>query len=358
MKIISYQAIKNTEPNFKNKNKTHSSFRLRQLSKDVFQKSTPSTEKCEKTNTNLSEKELNRIYDEVFEEVLRETPVLKKINAQKPKLFFKRIKHSKKNPLEVLANYNVYTNTICMSSDFKKNAYAFEAFNENGECVLADIIFKLPLKKKTMTTQDGEKLNCKYTKLTAEEKRMLIKSSLIHELRHWMQYQLLFSTSGCEKTYEELTAPIKELRELLNTAITINKDSQKQKENRKLEKILKTNDKEYTYILNCEHTPVLSEDFKIKASMLPNENKYWSIKEHFLPASLDYNTSDNEKYESNAIEIDAYFYQSNYLVQNYSANPNIRENVFLAMLVPKIARGELVIEKLEEFGYPPLYEIN
>ena len=39
--------------------------------------------------------------------------------------------------------------------------------------------------------------------------------------------------------------------------------------------------------------------------MLPYENKYWSIKEHFLPAGNRYKSSSDNEYTTKPIEIDA-----------------------------------------------------
>ena len=88
MRIRAYQPIKYTSINFQAKKH----YNLRQLAKDVFQKTTTKTQTLENDSFVLSKKEINEIYNEAFDFILKHNPIMQEFKVQKPKITYGSIK--------------------------------------------------------------------------------------------------------------------------------------------------------------------------------------------------------------------------------------------------------------------------
>ncbi len=350
MKISANYTFNNQTINYKGKSNIFRPFFLRELKKDSFEKTTTSTQ-SNKVSSQTSEKEIRAIYNEVFDKVLEYTPILKKLNIQKPQLTFNE-------NLDAWAAYDFPSNTIELSTTLKENMYAFEAYNEKEDLSYATVAFKETLDEflPKLKEQYGK---IETTILNKEEKELILKGILIHELRHWTQEHILASTKGCQ-------APYKRKLELIKPIITAHEElveiAKKEKLGRKNINAYKARlanaRKKYCYILNYSPKEVLDENFKLSASIDLSDNEYWSIKEHFLPACLRYKNSDDNEYNSNPTEIDAFYYQAQFMFKEAMSKNmlgKIRSNVLQAILTKSVSKGFSSLESLEEHGYPSLF---
>ena len=100
----------------------------------------------------------------------------------------------------------------------------------------------------------------------------------------------------------------------------------------------------------------MDENYKLRISFTFFENRHWSLKDHLLPASLRYKHSDDNEYTHSPIEVDAFNYQAEYLMDEKftGKHKSIRDEVFDAMIISTGARGTYHLDKIENYGYPPL----
>jgi len=319
---------------FKSKKKTGNFFNLHQLKTDVFQKTASKFDVLPKTDCLLGEAEINKLYDEVFDEILEDIPILKELGAKKPKLVLR-------DDITSRASYDFPSNTIELNAAFKGDLYAYQVCDEVGafDC---EIGFE-DVKKLTKLKMKSAKFDI--IKLNSEEKELYLKSILAHELRHWAQEHITISTKGCQEPYYKKLQIANELMQIIEELAMLTKISPKQVEKPKLD---------LEYILNYKPKVVLDEDYKLSVLVDESQKRYWSIKKHFLPASLRYSNSDEKEYATNPTEIDAYCYQAEFLLSNKNKSLNVRNDVFGAMIVDSIEKGWLFAKAIEQFGYPPL----
>ena len=350
MKIQSYQPIKYNPINFQARN--NKSFSLKQLTRDVFQRTFP-TKKAESAYLGLNEKDIMEIYDEVFEKTLKHNPIAKELNFEKPKLAFVDLGNSD-------ACYDFFSNTINIGSKYKEEHFAYQAFDEKGMLINTSVISKnyldssLDLIKQISSDFQVYKLN-------PQEQRLYLKSVLAHELRHWVQEHVLASTMGCEEHYDYrvnlINQMISSLEELVECAKQV---KSKKKDVKTYEERLAKAKKDYSYILNFKANRVLDENYNFKTSFTSFEDRYWSVKNHLLPASIKYKNSDDNEYAQNPIEIDAFYYQGEFLMEEKTSRniKGVRQEVFEAMLLSNAAKGYVKLENIEDYGYPPLIVEN
>ena len=347
MKINNFRPIFHNTICFKGKDKSSSPFRLRQLKTDVFERTTSLINKNKKVQEDSAEIEIKKTYDEVFSKICSHIPVVKKLRITKPKLVFRE------NP-KATAAYNFPSNTIEIDPAYKEDLYAYQIFDKDGNLIDCGISFKNKIKK---SFSKDKKINCKMIKLNPDEKKLYLKSILAHELRHWAQDHILASTKGCQEPYNYRINLINSLLSAIEELIEIAKANKSLNQNLKqYQTMLDESRKNNAYILGYAPKEFLDEDFMLETSILPYETKYWSIKDHFLPAALRYSNSDEKEYSSNPLEIDAYYFQAEFMSDEKDSKADIREDIFLAMMCNSIEKGFEAIEKIEEFGYPPLLE--
>ena len=112
------------------------------------------------------------------------------------------------------------------------------------------------------------------------------------------------------------------------------------------------------YYKSYKPKKMLDENTMLKFSIFPDDNRYLSVKEHFL-ANLKNKiggTEDSEtEYYSEPMEIDAYNFTSEFIIYS-GTKPGIRKDVLIGLgLIPKI-QAKIGFEHLKENGYPPLIE--
>lgn len=351
MKIDSYNTLNHIPIYFRGKNKFLKPKIFQKQKADTFEKTTSSVQKCQKTTASLSEEDrINQFYNEVFDKILFENPIMNQVNSQKPSLVFKDDMNSN-------ATYDFTTNSLELNSKFKKDLYAFLEYDDEGEITYCDIFFEDSIKNEIKSAK-ANKSKYEAFRLNQTEKELYIKSILAHELRHWIQEHILVSTQNCQDVFDYKFETTSEIIEIIKHAISIlrNLDMPENKIETWENKLKEANES-YSYILNYKVQIIFSENQTLKLALSSQNNKFWSIKKHLLPAFLKYNNSCEKEYETNPTEIDAYNFQTEFLFKEYLNNSkNIREKAFQAMSTISIGICFSHLEKLEEHGYPPLIE--
>ena len=342
IQIYNYVAFKGKTEN------NNKSFSLKRLTSDVFQKTTDSIEKTKRNKLLKSNGEIGQYYNEVFDKILMDVPVMKLLGVEKPKLIFN-------DKMEANAAYDFTSNTIELNPIYQEDFFACFEYGENDELQNCGIYNRTDFEG-SLEQIKARSAGYQIRKLTPEEKELHIKSILVHELRHWTQEHIIASTKGCQEPYERRLGKVKELINTLEEIIIVLKENgaprQKIKE---YQAKLADAKKQHSYILSYKPKVVLSEDYKLPVSALPYENQYWSVKDHLLKAALSYSNSDDAQYSTNPKEIDAYNYQADYIViEESKPNTKVRAKVVEAMLMGCAKNGFSAMERLEEFGYPPL----
>lgn len=347
MKVSNLQNINYRSIIFSGKNKTSKPFNLRQLKADVFQRTISKTEKVNHVKT---EKEINKLYDEAFDFVATHMPIIKEMEAERPKLVFR-------SNMDATAAYDFPQNIIELNSSLKEDMFAFQIFDSYNDIVDCFVCTKRKMKKITAQLET-ESTNYKIIKLNPEEKTLCVTSALAHELRHWAQEHILVSTQGCQEPYQHKLDTVNEIIDSIQEILDYSeKYKLSSKDIRTYRKKLEEVKKQYSYILNYKPQIIFDEKQKLPLSIIPWGAQYWSIKDHFLPAALSYSNSNESEYSTNASEIDAYYFQSEYIIyNNKEKNSSVREEVLQAILYDNIRKGFFASEKIEEFGYPPLLE--
>ncbi len=161
-------------------------------------------------------------------------------------------------------------------------------------------------------------------KLNDSEKELYISSVFAHELRHCIQTHLLCSTKGCMEEYKtyftELKGALEELVEAKKEMAALEgKPYVQGEEDLDLQSL--------NYGLNYKPKKVFDENALFKFSMLPKDNRYWSIKEHLLSKSEQ--SKKNGEYYNNPLEIDAYNYEYEFLATQMKNYPKgaVREDI-------------------------------
>ena len=346
MKIQSYQPIKYSPIYFQANN--NKGFNLRQLARDVFQRTTTQPDAVKQTGSEISKKEIIAIYNEAFNFTLDHNPVMKKLDIQKPKLTFVDLGNSD-------ACYDFYSNTIKIGTKYNEDLYAYAGYDENNELIGVGIALKDTIDNGLLQLK-AKADKFRVYKLNPDEKKLYIKSVLVHELRHWTQEHLLASTKGCEEHIEYRLDLIKKMTKTYEEAIQLCESSGYKERAKNFKAALKQTATEYRYITNYKPKRILDEDFTLRTSCSFLENRYWSLKDHLLPASLCYKNSDDNEYKRNPIEIDAFNYQAEFLTDEQFSNrtKNIRDEVFVPMFLSSAIHGGVCLDNIVQYGYPPL----
>lgn len=301
-------------------------------SADVFQKSSALRQNTSvQSGQNVAavgafdDKRIQAIYDKTYAAVMAQNPITKELNIQKPLLNFNGGKNG------ALATYICGVNEIKVQNKdfFKNDVYLCKMTDANGEIIDMQVLGQNDI-------EDFKKRNLDVRivpeKLTDGEKELYISSVFAHELRHCIQSHLLLSTEGCKDEYK------KEFQELKDS---LGKLSDMKKELAELEGkpyIPGEEDMELqklSYGLNYTPKKVFDENSLFKFSLSPEDNRYWSIKEHLLSESRQ--CKENGEYYKDPLEIDAHNYQCEFLLTHArkgskgALRENIKDGLMLAI---------------------------
>lgn len=348
MKIsnINFNFISNTRSiNFKNTKVQN----FTALQEDVFQKTATTdtiqkTTKTERTNNVINEKTIQQLYDEVYEEFVLNNPIVKELGLEKPKLKFT-------NETDSIACYNVYKNSVEINLETIEELIACSYEDKSGNNKFASISSEKMFQQDYMYLKGNYK-NIKTYKFNENEKKLYTKSVFVHELRHFIQENVIFSTQGCEDLLKECQDKAKKIIEMTKELIEIFEEEDNQEEVEKNKKELEKIQNECQYILNYKPKKKLPPDFKIKFSLNPQDKRYWSVKKHFYANKKTYN-NQSKNYWYGPIEIDAYNHQAEFLKSclREEKYKNIPNKILEAIMNQPIMYGEILAEEIKDTGF-------
>ena len=307
---------------------------------------------------------IERLYNETYDEVMGlMPPIVKDLNITKPTLVFEKDTDPNSS---TLAAYNFRNNTLDVSEHLmKENIYLY--YEKEG--TLPTICYGEEGLRKTIMSQDAH-YEGRVVKLNEEEKELALKSHFAHELRHCVQEHLLASCENVgdetKRIYDKNNAKIINLHdELISIDESMLQDGIETDENGKsiaenLARLKKEKEESINaYYKSYKPKKMLDENTMLKFSIFPDDNRYLSVKEHFLTNLKNKigGTEDSKtEYYSEPMEIDAYNFTSEFIIYSGSSKPGIREDVLNGLALSPRIQAKIGFEHLEESGYPPLIE--
>ena len=301
----------------------------------------------------LIEDRLEKLFDETYSETINDmsktNPIINDLAITKPKLQFED-----NNNLKNIGGYSFSDNSLKISRNiFDSCEYALISRDRDGN--VENYLGVCSKKNKTTSILQARKKwkNVEAIKLTLEEKNIYIKSVIAHELRHFIQQHIIASTKNCSKIQRESMQKLN-----LNIIAQIDKIKEKY-----LSGVANIGTNINVHLLNelmsyCDNympNVEFDENLAIKYSSFSDDNKYWSVKEHFLESLVIFcekNLGDNnlDSYYQSSLEIDAYNYQYEYLVKQIPKNKNVREEVVLSLAVPVLINRNKGLELMDKNG--------
>ena len=312
------------------------------LTADTFQKSKVAksdSQACEEIGNRFSEQKIRHIFDEVYSDVIKtitkSNPVLNEIRFKKPEILFS----DGEELSQTQASYSFNDNVLNINKKIIDNDYFFICRkDENGSIsqIFGNVIFgddsDLLLGKIKEDVPDAQTV-----KLTDDVKELYLSSVLAHELRHFVQSHLMASTDECYQIYKEaIYEKKKEIDEASQEIISLSKEIQEIDPEFVTPQIEMT---DFSYALNYKPQKILDKDTTIKFSILPDDTSFLSVRENLLPDEIDglqgigrTDESSYEEYLSSMIEIDAFNFQSEYLLKiSGDKNKEVRNDVLCAL---------------------------
>lgn len=297
---------------------------------DIFEKSPVTPVNCAFPVINTwNEERIQKIYDRTYDIVMTQNPITTELNLAKPSLNF--VCNTDKDS-KTLASYTAGINEIKIKNKdfFTEDLYLCFFKDKSGEVVDVNVFGQ---KDKEAFLKKHTELTAADIKLTDSEKELYISGTFAHELRHCIQTHLLASTEGCmEERMTRLNKYKEAIEEFIETkkgftAIT-GEPYMPSEEDEDLKKL--------SYGLNYKPKKIFDKNTLFKYSILPNDNRYWSLKEHFLPAGKKI-ADDYETYYNCPLEIDAYNYEYEFLITEILKQPKgllrdeVTDNMLLAV---------------------------
>lgn len=343
--------------------------------KDEFVKSTAAqTSKVDQIEKTPKQEYIKKLYNETYDEAMQlMDPIVKELNIQKPQLVFnENTVLPNSGSSETLAAYNFLNNTIDVSESLMDdNMYLYYPKDSQPDP------FTMPpltcfgeegLRKAIMSLNTP--YNGQVVKLNDKEKELVIKSCFAHELRHCVQSHLVGSCEGIKdeqkNIYDENNAQITKATDNLIAiykeclANGIETDENGQNISQELEKLMKEHEKTADpYYKRYTPKKLLDENTILKFSVLSDDNRYISAKDHLLAGTKK--QSEPEKAEDEMIyytypqEIDAYNFQGEYLIYTAS-KPEVRKDVASGLFAKYFNDAGIGLDNLEKYGYKPLIE--
>ena len=336
-----------------NKGKNVMSPMLKQLTNDVFVRSA----NVEKTHEKkFDEKRIREIYEKTYLNVLKENPITKELNMEKPTITFEYDNSS------AGASYRFASNNIVFKKDFNQNTYICIS-KENNKMTDARLANEDELDEIQKNKGTQEEIEIK--KLTDDEKELFLSSMLAHELRHAIQSHIVASTEGvCEKQRKLDEETQVELQEYLNSLEKTKEELGKEgllsetdfEELKEIDETIEDTKKEinsFEYEKKYKPKKLFPKDMQLKFSAFENDNRYWSIND-LLRIPNDKDLTEEEKreaYYAQPVEIDAYNYQFEYLARHKKEYKNINKDVVDAYMLTSLVNSDRGIELAEKYGY-------
>ena len=302
---------------------------------DVFQKSAVAgqqditgIQQSSPVSSTWNNKRIEAIYDKTYEAVMAQNPITQELNIKKPALNFKNPDEKEE---DTIASYRTGMGEIAVyAGNFLANdIYLCKFTDENNEPVDIKISTREDIDK---YLQNPSEYKLTTDKLTDSEKELYISSIFAHELRHCIQKHLIASTDGCKdeykkeledykKTLEELTSLKKELAEAKGEPYVSSDDD---------EDLKKLN-----YGLNYKPKKIFDRNMTFKYSLLPSDNRYWSVNDHLHALSSKKKEDYDNNYYSDPLEIDAYNYEREFMLTQADAYPaaNLRKEIVNDMFI-------------------------
>ena len=290
---------------------------------DVFVKSTEQAAPISRFEDEKYITELyNQTYNEVMAQNIKNNPIVGELNIEQPKLII----GNKKNAAED-ASYMFPSNTITVQKKAMNEDVAVIHYEDEGEKYVLRMLYK---DKADECIKELEKeypgVKFSYEVLNDDEKEFLIKASIAHELRHFIQMHLLASTEGCEDIFEKYKEKSHHIQNLISEIEAGGGHVD--------EKTKHTCDS--SYIDNYKPKKILPSDTKYKFSLIEDDTKQMSVKDGIRKscklqgeaANSDDDNAYGNIYMSLPHEIDAYNYEAEYAyTQIKNAKNGAREKI-------------------------------
>jgi len=258
-------------------------------------------------------KRIEDIYNRTYNTVMAQNPIVNELNLTKPKLNFYPDNSTNER---TLLSYMGGVNEIKVQDKdfFTDKCYLCMINDKNGEVVDVQVL----------TQQKADNYlkkhpNCTLTKteLNDSEKELYISSLLAHELRHCIQAHLLSSTKGCMDEYK---GRFIEYEKSLRQMVELKKELAKMEGRAYIPSCEDEELNKLGYGLNYVPKKIFDENILFKYSILPSDNRYWSVKNHFLPAGKKIQGGEKEYYGS-PLEIDASNYELEFFITEAAKYP-------------------------------------
>jgi len=332
---------------------------LSPLGADVFQKS-ENIKQITPVQEIFENKNIEKLYDETFETFVKQNPMFKELNIEKPKLVFNHEEGASD------ACYSFATNTISANDELlKEDWHIVTVKTKKGEILPLTVVPNSKIKEtlEYYKNNSDEPVEVAAQKLTNKEKELWQKGVFAHELRHCLQNHMTASLNGYtdkavgiyKDKIQKLIDANTELCKLIGEA-----DGTSSEEYKKAYNDLQKTKDEYSYILNFKPNKILDENTTLPYTMFPEsypelKDKKWHVKNHFYQGELNYNNSNEGIYYSSPLEIDAYHYQQEFLMRAYKDNPKeYSDNMILSYMMLLSHKYETGLNDLEKNGYPAL----
>lgn len=316
------------------KNNPCLSFRGGFQNEDTFEKSieTDDVKSVSKTEKPFNEDRLNKLYDEVYEDVMELIPVAKELNIQKPKTYFTHNTNMTQRMRYTFEANSILFNMGKIDGDY----YSCSLKNKDGSTrAICGIHNEMQIKR------DAEKIlksypDCTFEtkKLTDKEKEAVIKSTIAHELRHCIQCHLEASTKDISRMHKALIMQIFEL---------VGGDYAN-----------------IEYLDNFVPKKIITEDLKLKYSMNPDDNRYLSTREHIFnyTKALAYHSTDKGLYDASPLEADAnnFAYEYFNVLKERPEYSDMRpdEAEYIAKFLS--LNADTILASMEKYGFRKLIE--
>lgn len=314
---------------------------------DMFQKSTQvkninTSEQINLNNKPWDKERLEKIYDEVWQSVIKNVPETEELSIEKPVFVFDDAPESK----SAQAAYNFINNTVECNSNNLEDYFLHAEKDKNGEIQKLISVLNESSSKETFPFDKKDFPNAESIKLTDKEKELYMHGAFAHELRHCIQEHLMASTKGVSKTHRKIYKQIR-------------KDIEKGLEDITLSELDENLKKQFDTSYSKNYCPkkLLDKDMKLKFSMAKSDSRCISIKKHFLKDALD--DMQHKAYESSPVEMDANNFAFEYLTRYVKSFdelniPDIRKEILLGIISEFDKNAQYALNTMEQYGFTPL----
>lgn len=276
-----------------------------------------------------------KLYDDVYKDVMRLIPLTNELRIEKPKTVFEE-----KSDGTAPFCYSITSNTVKIRMpEISQDLYLCTAKDKNG-----DEIGSFGIHKEEDLSELTEEFKNKYSnietvetkKLTDTEKELYLKCLMAHELRHCVQIHLMASTKDCSKPFKAAAL-------------------------RNFERF-KSADDDYStieYIDNYVPKKLIPEDKKLKFSICPDDKRYLSTKGHILDYTLRFiaNPFNKTLYNASPTEADANNFALEYFIlsENKPEYSSLRGEMSDEILNIFYEQADNGLKAMKQQGFPGLF---